>query len=421
MPCSLPRLFWRHKAGNVAIITALAALPMLGLLGLCIDFGIALLNKTKLDAAADAAAVIAITAAQDAIDNNAPDPLSIGEARGQAAFKANVGAIGFGKTPNPVVKLTQAGTNITASVTYVGSNQMQFGSLFGSKTAKITGGAGSTLSSNKYINIYLVVDVSNSMGIAATTADMNKLYSLTGCVFACHGDYEKIAHNNGVTLRLDVVRSSMKNLINKVKSSAGSKSHVAIGVYTFEDNLNILSLPTTNYDSLLASISDIDKFDLGSDTSLASDTHTAISLAQLNIPRSGNGSSPTSTENFVFIMTDGTSDTYNAACLPAGHSHCITPYDQAWVAQLKTNATVGIIYTTYLPFYQNNDPAQGFDPNYDLFIAPINQPKNSLILKNLKLCASDEKWFKEASDSVAIDNALNALLAQSYSAAHLTN
>ena len=54
----------RDRSGNVAIITAFSLLPMIGMMGLAIDYAITIGNKAKLDAAADAAAVTAITKAQ---------------------------------------------------------------------------------------------------------------------------------------------------------------------------------------------------------------------------------------------------------------------------------------------------------------------------------------------------------------------
>ena len=52
---------------NFAVTTALCSLPLFGVTGLAIDYGILLSNKAKLDAAADAAAIAAVTKARSVI------------------------------------------------------------------------------------------------------------------------------------------------------------------------------------------------------------------------------------------------------------------------------------------------------------------------------------------------------------------
>ena len=55
------RRFARQTGGNVAIITALAAMPMLFLAGMGIDYGEAADKQSQLNALADAAALSAVT------------------------------------------------------------------------------------------------------------------------------------------------------------------------------------------------------------------------------------------------------------------------------------------------------------------------------------------------------------------------
>ena len=55
--------FGRERAGNVAIIFALSLVPMSFLVGMGLDFSSAIQKKTYLNAAADAAALAAVTPA----------------------------------------------------------------------------------------------------------------------------------------------------------------------------------------------------------------------------------------------------------------------------------------------------------------------------------------------------------------------
>jgi len=54
--------FLANRGGNVAVITALSALPIISAIGCVIDYSIATTIKTKLQAAADAATLAAVSA-----------------------------------------------------------------------------------------------------------------------------------------------------------------------------------------------------------------------------------------------------------------------------------------------------------------------------------------------------------------------
>src|SRR5579863_990313 len=53
--------FWSNRRGNVAVIAALAMLPMVAAVGCAIDYTSASMIKTKLQAAADAASLATVS------------------------------------------------------------------------------------------------------------------------------------------------------------------------------------------------------------------------------------------------------------------------------------------------------------------------------------------------------------------------
>jgi len=55
------RSFLANRRGNVAVITAVAALPVITAIGCVIDYSMASMIKTKLQAAADAATLAAVS------------------------------------------------------------------------------------------------------------------------------------------------------------------------------------------------------------------------------------------------------------------------------------------------------------------------------------------------------------------------
>ena len=449
--------FMKDRSGNVAIITALSALPMIGLFGLCIDYGIAMSNKSKLDAAADAAVVAAITSTRSALATKDPDALATGKARALAVFATNVGKINFGEAtpPVPTIDLSMGsdGTTVKAQVAYATSNTSQFGRLFGVQSIHLSGTAASMMSLTQYIQIYLAVDVSQSMGIGATQTDIDKMYPVLKCAFACHlqespplPSYETIAHNIPANLRIDVVKSALVTMIDQAQKSTTKPAQTKIGLYTFESNLTSLTdPPNSDYAGLKAAARVID---LGSsympgrpdtDTSRHADTYAQASLstgsfsssgqptASLTkiIGQSGDGYSEDSPKKYAFILTDGTSDIVDQASVQK-----ITAYDPSWFKSMKDNGvTVSFVYTTYYELYKDNKVNSGLEDNYAQWIYPINKTPvgsassliDSKIRTGLLNSASDPKWFIEASKGADIAAALNTLLTQAQSPARLTN
>ena len=455
--------------GNFSVLFALTLVPMIGLAGLAIDFGQMMRAKTALDASADAAALAAVTEAASIMQYQSPgfDPtataISFGQAAGQLLFATNSGRFA---ASNPTYNTVVSKNNqiMTATTTYTAQSRNTFGPIFHTPVMNIAGSASSSLTLKKYINIYLLVDVSQSMGIASTTADIAALWKAIsaiqnqgtdqamgpGCMFGCHIIHsgqtsnltnEQVAHsqNPPISLRIDVIAKAISNLIDQANTAANQPNSpsISIGLYTFEQKVHSIppqqgsALPpplnvATNYSTLkqyatpcFQSQPNSPCLDLGSDTTNANgepDTYTqsALDTFATNIPSSGDGSSPNTPQNYVFIMTDGTYDVPNSSCW-AGE-YCVGPYDPSYTSALRSKATVGIIYTTYLPLYKNNDPSQGYYDSYQGLILPIA----AQIGPALQSSATSSNWFLEASDGPAINAALANFLNQAASAGHLT-
>lgn len=424
--------FRRHAGGNVVILFALCLVPMLGLLGLAVDYSLTLRAKTALDASTDAAVLAAATEASQIIQTQSTPSydatataIYYGTLAGQQVFTANAAMVRTVDTPVLTLQLQRPnnGPLITASGSYSAQWPTVFGKMFGTTAMNIGGRSTSNLNLPKFMNIYVATDISQSMGIAATQADMNNLSKLTnGCVFGCHVKqngqsqsltYEQIAHNNSVTLRIDVIKSAIQSMISSAQSVTNGNPTINIGLYTLQERIpgdganyyNVLSAPTTNYATLKTIANQID---LGpNDTGGTGDSDFANSVnlfASGEVGASGDGTSTYSKQNFVFIMTDGVQDV-KGSCVDG---HCTKAFDPALCKSLKDkNATVGVIYTTYVPFPN--------EQTYRDLVAPIQ----SQIAPNLASCATPG-WYYEASDGPAIQNAVNALFAQAISSGKLT-
>ena len=444
------------RSGNFAITFALLAPVLVLSIGLGLDFLNGLAFKTRWDTAADAASLAAVQTALDYTKTNAAllsaDQLSTnavaaGQAAGLKAFAANAGPSQSLYQAAPAIDITASGLTFTATTTYTAKIGAAFGSLAGVNWLNLNGKAVATATGKTYINYYFIVDSSNSMGIGATSQDMAALFARTqalgyvenkqkGCVFGCHVpsmkspgvpyqySNEYVAHNLGsyITLRIDAAKSAMQSVVQAAAKATNSDGSIKFAIYTMQQDpfsgtlLNGIASLTSDYTKLKSAI---DGISLGNNDGSVGygDSNFSASLSQFqsvlkNAP-SGNGSSPSAPLNYVFIITDGLSDTYSTSC-PS--THCTSAFDAGICTSIKSNATVGVVYTTYLPIYRNNDQSQGLDNNYVNLVQPV-QPQ---IEPNLRSCASSAKYYYEATDGPAILSAMNALFSSSSSPLLLT-
>jgi Flp pilus assembly protein TadG len=423
---------WRDTSGNVAIITALLLPVLIAVAGFGMDYAYAAFVKQRLDRAAEAA-VIGAVSQNAATSGGGYSNVSWLYDYGLNIFTGNVSQLSVG-TVTPTLTVTQKGNGAVATLTYSANVPTLFSGIVGIKSFPVTGTASANASGITYINYYIVVDISQSMGIGSTSTDMTNLYNRSaaynggGCVFGCHVEdtgqtytNEYLAHNMSptITLRIDSAVAAIQSIVSSAKTAAGSHNNIQIGLYTMSEDpvtgklFNTIASPSSNYSSLTSLAATID---LGNNVAGGlGDSDFVDQLTQFNavIPASGSGVSATSPLNYVFIITDGMVDTPGAGCIDG---HCTAAFLSSYCSSLKTKATVGVIYTTYLPIYTNNNPADG----YHIAYAALAEPYVGQIPTNLQNCASSSSYYFEASDGPAITTAMQALFAQTISTATLT-
>ena len=117
---ALASRFKSDRRGNVAVITAIAALPMISAIGCVIDYSNASMIRTKLQAAADAASLATVSnnspvlATAKAMGSNGS--VSGGSTYASNFFTANLPSAYSGLTPT--VSVTKTGTTVTATVSF---------------------------------------------------------------------------------------------------------------------------------------------------------------------------------------------------------------------------------------------------------------------------------------------------------------
>jgi len=194
--------FRLDRRGNVAVISALAALPMIAAAGCVIDYTDASMIKTKLQAAADAAS-LATVSLNSSVITTAKGMTSSGTVSGGATYATNFFNANLTTAPEdtgytnlvPTATVSLSGTTVTATVAFTAKVATHFMGIMGYNTMTIAGTSTSSYTLPTYINFYLMLDVSGSMSFPSTSAEQTRLesvnpdnYSLypSGCTFACH-------------------------------------------------------------------------------------------------------------------------------------------------------------------------------------------------------------------------------------------
>ena len=202
---SLIAQFRSNKRGNVAVITALCCLPLIAAVGCVIDYTTASLVKTKLQAAADAAA-LATVSVNSSVVTTAKAMSSSGTVSGGSTFATNFFNANLNASPanvgytnlTPSATVSLSGTNMTANVSFTAKVPTYFMGVMGFSNTNISGSSTASYTMPTYINFYLMLDVSGSMSFPSTQAEQARLMAVNpdnllgspgypqGCQFACH-------------------------------------------------------------------------------------------------------------------------------------------------------------------------------------------------------------------------------------------
>jgi Putative Flp pilus-assembly TadE/G-like len=178
---------WLEKRGNVFMMTGFAIIPLVAATGMGVDYTRAARTDTKLSAAADAAALAAVSDTMMLkTETQAADYAKL-IFNQQAALIPDL--IYDPATLNVSVTHTGNGATISdriVSITFSGKSRNIFGSILGLSTLEVGGVAGSKASRAPNIDFYLLMDSSPSMALPVTSAGLTKMKDMTGCAFACH-------------------------------------------------------------------------------------------------------------------------------------------------------------------------------------------------------------------------------------------
>jgi Flp pilus assembly protein TadG len=454
--CQLTR-FSTDQRASVAIIFSLSILPVIFLVGAAIDFSHISTIKAKFNAAADSAALAAIA---KSASNNLALP---NESDVIAYFNAFSYDMRNVTLTSVKVNSTTSATSVFTTVTYAAAIPTIFIAIAGIRSVTIHGTSTAAADKPKYVDFYLLLDNSPSMGLGATTADITKLQSVTpdACAFACHmhafdsknritgnstTDYYTIAKANNVKTRIDVMRDATKNLTDSAVAATQVPNQFKMGLYTFSDIVQVISSPTVNLTTGSPTVKSLaDNIDLAFAYYNQRDTQTSFETALTTInslmPTPGDGATATGPAGFLFFVTDGVQDQpvgsasgsgdvadtiapkstyvapsgvtnpnlYSGSIGNVSSKRMISVLNPAYCDVIKQrNIRIAVLYTPYLPVTNNSF--------YNQWVAPIS----SQIPTKLQSCASQGFYF-EITPTQGINEAMQAMFRAALSAPRLTN
>ncbi|PHP66692.1 hypothetical protein CSC94_13525 [Zhengella mangrovi] len=425
------RRFFTDRSGNFGILFGLLAIPLVGGIGLMLDFFQVDRIRTELQQAADAAAVGSVAIPSPAFfaagsmmhDGTIKDGVDDAE----KLFEAEVS--GDAKTAVTKVdpSVTKNGRDITAVVNFEATVPTEFMKILGVKSVDISGSASAMNSTPAFTDFYLLLDNTPSMGLGATQADIDMMVKNTPdkCAFACHEtsnatDYYALAKLLKVTMRIDVVAQATAKMMDKAESTETYTDQYRMALYHFGEKAEAAGLQR-----LVKLTGDLDQIRTKASTSVDlmtvpyqnynfdqdTDFNAALNAMDKQISAVGTGATSNSRLKYLLFVSDGVADySNNSSCQKkTTGGRCQEPINTAYCDVLKNRGVkIAILYTSYYPL-----PTNGW---YNTWIKPFE----SEIGARMESCASPGLFF-EVSPTEGIAEAMNALFEKMISQPKIIN
>lgn len=450
------RNFIQDRRANVAMMFGLMVVPMIFIVGMGIDYGTAARLKSKMNAAADAAVLAAVTPAMMTQSDAASTTAA------QNMFNALVTGLPrliYSPSSGLTVTVADVGVQRQVTVAYNAQSQNLFGGVLNMNTIGFGGSSTGTAATPPNIDFYLLLDSSPSMGIAGTPADITTMVNNTssqgGCAFACHEanpsadnlgnpggeDNYALARSLGVTLRADLLDSAITNLTNQAYNEENNSALAVKPVYrmsiSFFDvafnnavpltntfvsawSTELSSIQTNNTQTLLVydnnnackattttvnHVTTTNPCGAGTANSDADTNYDAAMQGITNLmPTPGDGKPGDTPQEILFFVTDGVEDEN----VSGSRQESTMTGSQDWCTPLKNKGIkIAVLYTEYFPLPTNQ---------WYLNHVASYQPS---IGTTLQSCASSGLFY-EVGMGQDISAALAELFQNAVNSAHLT-
>ncbi|ARO34136.1 Flp pilus assembly Tad-like protein (plasmid) [Rhizobium sp. NXC14] len=427
------RSLGRDRGGNVAIVVALSLVPMLVAVGASFDYIRSYNVRQRMQSDLDAALIAAVKQINNTEDTD--------------ALKEKVSAWFHAQVDNSYtlddIDIDTVNHNITATAS--GTVPTTFMKIANIETVPVSVGSAVKRPATSYLNVYIVIDTSPSMLLAATTSGQSTMYTGIKCQFACHtGDSHTIGKTTYATnydyskekkikLRADVAGDAVREVLDMIDESDENHERIKVGLYSLGDTLSEVLAPTLSTDTARARLAD-SSYGLTSATSKAA-TYFDVSLATLKkkVGAGGDGTSSGSPLKLVLLLTDGVQSQREWVTNGSKYWPKVAPLNPAWCDYLKNQSnTMAVLYTEYLPITTD----WGYNATVGSTMASANWKstwggtmdsgvstsisRRDYIPYALADCASSKSLFISASSSTEITAGLSTLFTQYLSSVRLT-
>lgn len=434
--------FRRDQGGNIVLLFAFALVPIVLAVGGLIDYSVAAKTRTSLDSYADAAALAVVNQAALAL------PLETAKANAEKIFRAEASNLRGYTLKSVTTTVTESGFKRTAKIDYLATVPTAFMGLVGIDTVDVAGTATAESALPTYIDFYLLLDNTPSMGLGATMTDISKMVDATKsktsdakCAFACHikngtkedtSDYYHLAKSLNVSMRIDVVRTATQNLMDTASETQGSNSQFRMAIYTFgakaeTKQLTPVQTLTSSLSTAKTSAAAIDLMTVPYQNYIGdttTDLPSTLSAVNSEIGTPGDGATANSPQKVLFFVSDGVTDReIGATCskkkttsqdpqTKKNYNRCQEPLTTDYCTTIKNRGIkIAVLYTTYLAL----DAGDYYNDWYVSWIKPFK----SEIATKMEACASPGLYF-EVSPSQGIAEAMEALFKKALRQARLT-
>jgi Flp pilus assembly protein TadG len=316
--------FRAASRGSVTTTFSISLVPIVGLLGVAVDYNHVVGTRAKVQNIADAAALAAVNESTVRPTLTWPEQKEESEKVAKATFEALKSVSGLDEaTVTATYEITTKNNIVTAKVCFSGTQNTMTLAVGGIKTISFSDCGVANSAPPVFVTVYVLADASGSMGIGASTSDQVLMNKKLGCAFACHTLSWKVpifnpdckplggwddaratpvcAKKIGATTRFDVVRSALSDVISDAQSLAKMPDQFRFAIYKFSNTLTEVQKATAN---LNQAKSTIDKMEMDV-AGAGSNFRVAMrDLAKL-VPASGDGKTANSPKVILLLMTDG--------------------------------------------------------------------------------------------------------------------
>lgn len=440
------RKFLAHRGGNIAITFALLLVPVITAVGMSLDYVRAYNVRTKMQADLDTALLAAVRSVGTLND-------AAIEKRVKDWFAAQTDLTDSGYLVDDI-DIDTSGQKISAMARVaVPTTLLKIADI---KQVDVSVSSTVAGPGESFLNVYIVLDKSASMMLAATSAGQTAMLNTAGCAFACHVSEGSHTYNGktystnyalakamGVQLRTDVALDAVKEVLDMIDRYDSSHNRIKVGLYSVGQTATEVLSPTFSTTDARKKLSD-NSAGLNSATSAAA-TYFDYSLTALKkmVGTAGDGRTASAPLKLVLMLTDGVQSernwvhqTSSGIRFPTAVDSlrkATTPLNPRWCDDVKNlDASFGVLYTEYLPMTYDwgYNVTVGDKMSTSVFAsvwggtiksAYKSKPRQEYIPVALEECASSSDLFIQADSSSEIEAGLSKLFQQYVAKVRLTN